>query len=220
MVVASILTDVGDWLDTVSSHWWFLLVILVVALLDSVVPIVPSETAVIIGGVAAGSGEQNLALVILCAAVGAFLGDNLAYLIGRRFSGRIDRYAAERPKTRGRLAWADRQIRARGGPLLVTARFIPGGRTVLTVSCGITRQPQRWFAVWTLIAAGIWATYAAGLGFAFGATFEDNHTLAFLLAFGAALAVTVVLELIRHVRNRGKESAESDQPVLPERVQS
>ena len=52
----------------------------------------------IIGGVAAGSGEQNLALVILCASLGAFLGDNIAYLIGRHFSGRIDRYAAERPE--------------------------------------------------------------------------------------------------------------------------
>ena len=148
MIVASILTDVGDWLDKVSGHWWFLVVILVVALLDSVIPIVPSETAVIIGGVAAGSGEQRLALVILCASVGAFLGDNIAYLIGRHFSGRIDRYAAERPKTRGRLDWADRQIRRRGGLLLVTARFIPGGRTVITVSCGITRQPHRWFAMW------------------------------------------------------------------------
>ena len=157
--------------------------------------------------------------MILCASVGAFLGDNIAYLIGRHFSGRIDRYAAERPKTRGRLDWADRQIRRRGGLLLVTARFIPGGRTVITVSCGITRQPHRWFAMWTAIAAVIWATYAAGLGYVFGATFEDNHTIAFFLAFAAALAVTLVIELVRHVRNRGKDS-DDDEPALPERVGS
>ena len=219
MIVASIVTDVGDWLDKVSGHWWFLVVILVVALLDSVVPIVPSESAVIIGGVAAGSGQQHLALVILCASLGAFLGDNIAYLIGRHFSGRIDRYASARPKTRGRLDWADRQIRRRGGLLILTARFIPGGRTVITVSCGITRQPHRWFAMWTAIAAVIWATYAAGLGFVFGATFEDNHTIAFVLAFGAALAVSLVIELVRHVRNRGKD-ATADEPAHPERVGS
>ena len=66
MIVANIITDVGDWLDKVSGDWWFLIVILVIALLDSVIPIVPSETAVIIGGVAAGAGDQHLALVILC----------------------------------------------------------------------------------------------------------------------------------------------------------
>jgi membrane-associated protein len=65
----------------------------------------------------------------------------------------------------------------------------------------------------------IWACYAAGLGFVFGATFEDDHTLAFIFAFGAALAITVVIELIRHARNRGKD-ADDDEPAVPERVGS
>src|SRR5690606_4042800 len=124
----------------VASNWWFLLVIFAIAYLDSVVPVVPSETTVIIGGVAAGQGNQNLVLVILLGALGAFLGDNTAYEIGRRFSARIERRAERRPKTRQRLDWAHDQIRERGGPLLITARFIPGGRTALTLTSGITRQ--------------------------------------------------------------------------------
>ena len=72
-MVASIITDVTDWLAEFSSNWWFLLVIFVVAVLDSVFPVVPSETSVIAGGVAAGSGNQTLALVILAGATGAFL---------------------------------------------------------------------------------------------------------------------------------------------------
>jgi membrane protein DedA with SNARE-associated domain len=70
------ITDLTDWLDQISSHWWFLLVIFAIAYLDSVIPIVPSETCVIIGGVAASQGTQNIFLVIAFAAVGAFLGDN------------------------------------------------------------------------------------------------------------------------------------------------
>ena len=69
-MLANILTDFTDWLDEISAHWWFLLVILAVALLDSVIPIVPSETTVILGGVAAGQGNQNLLLVIAAGAVG------------------------------------------------------------------------------------------------------------------------------------------------------
>ena len=76
------ITGLTDWLDGIAGEWWFLLVILAIAFFDSVIPIVPSETAVIIGGVAAGQGDQSLVLVILCGAAGAFLGDNFAYTIG------------------------------------------------------------------------------------------------------------------------------------------
>jgi membrane-associated protein len=206
-VVANVLTDFTDWLDDVSGNWWFLLIILAVAFFDSIIPLVPSETTVIIGGVAAGSADpqQSLPLVIIAGAVGAFLGDNTAYMIGHRFSDGIARRGERRPKTKARVEWAARQIRERGGLLLITARFIPGGRTILTVTSGITRQPRAWFASWVAVAAVIWASYAAGLGYAFGRSFQDNHTAAFLLAFAAALSITVVIEVVRHVRNRGSE---------------
>ncbi len=198
----SLLSDLTDWLEDIAGQWWFLLVIFAIALLDSVIPIVPSETTVIIGGVAAGAGDQSLVLVILAGALGAFCGDNMAYSIGRWFAPWFNRRAEHREKTRRRLDWARQAIRERGGLLLITARFLPGGRTALTLTSGITAQPRAWFAAWIAIAAVIWATYAAVLGAVFGATFQDNHTLAFVLAFAAALAVTLVIEIFRHVRNR------------------
>ena len=215
MVLANILTDLTEWLEDVSAEWWFLLVILGIAYFDSIIPIVPSETTVILGGVAAGAGDQNLLLVIAAGALGAFLGDNTAYLIGRRFAPWIERRAATRPKTANRLSWAHDQIQKRGGLLLITVRFIPGGRSALTLSSGITHQPWRWFASWVAVAALIWATYAAGLGAIFGQTFSDNHTMAFLLAFGAALAVTGVIELVRHLRGRTAEETVVEEAVEP-----
>ena len=189
---ANIFTDLTDWLSDFSANWWFLGIIAAVALLDSVIPIVPGETMVIIGGVAAGQGDQRLLLVIAAGAGGAFLGDNMAYIIGDRMSGYIQRQADQRPKWHARLEWANEQIQIRGGPLLITARFIPGGRTALTVSSGITHQPRRWFIGWVAAATIIWATYAALLGYIGGKAFEDNHTLAFVVAFAAALGMTTV----------------------------
>lgn len=205
MILANIVTDITDKLEEFSANWWFLLVIFVIALLDSILPIVPGETLVIIGGVAAGQGTQELWLVIAAGAVGAFLGDNLAYLLGRRFSDRVNAWADQSVKRRARLDAADRQIKIRGGMLLITARFIPGGRTILTVSSGLTGQPWRWFALWVATATTIWASYAALLGFFFGQTFEDNHTLAFWLAFAAALTITALIEVVRWLRHRGAE---------------
>ena len=201
-LLANIVTDASDWLADFSSNWYFLAIIFAVAYLDSVVPIVPSETMVIIGGVAAGRGDQLLIAVIAAGAVGAFLGDTTAYLIGNRMTGFIERRAADRPKLRRRLDWASEQIQIRGGLLLITARFIPGGRTALTITSGITAQPRGWFMGWVAVAGLIWASYAALLGYVGGQAFQDNHTLAFLVAFGAALAVTVLIEAIRHFRNR------------------
>jgi membrane protein DedA with SNARE-associated domain len=197
----------ADW----AGNWWFLGLIAAIALLDSVLPIVPSETAVILGGVACSTGEAPYPLwaVIVCGAAGAFVGDNLAYAIGRHFAPWFTRRAEEREKTRRRLEWADRQISVRGGPLLITARFIPGGRTVLTSSSGITRQPLGWFMRWIALAALLWATYAAGLAYLVGKPFEDNHRAAFWVAFGTALAVNVVIEVVRHLRNRGRAESES-----------
>ncbi len=208
-MLANILTDITSWLEDVSAERWFLFVIVGIAFLDSVIPVVPSETAVILGGVAAGAGDQNLLLVIGAGAVGAFLGDNCAYLIGRRFAPWIERRAESRPKTRKRLSWAHDQIEKRGGLLLITARFIPGGRTALTVTSGITQQRWVWFASWIAVAALIWASYAAGLGAIFGKRFEDNHTIAFILAFLAAVSITLVIELVRHVRAKRSGSRET-----------
>lgn len=210
-MLANVITDLTDWLDDISSRWWYLVVILVIAFLDSVVPIVPSETAVIIGGIAAGQGDQSLVLVIAAGAIGAFLGDNAAYLIGRRFSGFWDRRAEHNEKTRRRMEWARDQIRKRGGLLLITARFVPGGRTLLTLTSGITHQPRAWFAGWVAVAAVLWASYAAILGAAFGASFKDNHTLAFFLAFGTALSITAIIEIIRH--RRAKSAAQEPAPL-------
>src|SRR5262245_59929269 len=102
------INNVIDWLDEISANWWFLLVILVIAFLDSVIPIVPTETAVIIGGIAAGQGNQNIVLVILAGARGASLGDNTAYLLGRRFEPWVTRRVGD--KGRKRLVWAKEQI--------------------------------------------------------------------------------------------------------------
>jgi membrane protein DedA with SNARE-associated domain len=206
MIVGNIITDLTEWLDEFSSNWWFLLVIFAVALLDSVIPIVPGETTVIAGGVAAGTGNQSLALVILAGASGAFIGDNIAYTIGKRFRPRVERWAARKESGTERLDTAGRQIRKRGGPLLITARFIPGGRTVLTVSSGLTEQPRAWFAAWVAVAGLIWATYAATLGYFFGQAFEDDHAIAFWMAFGTALSITAIIELIRWARDRGDDT--------------
>ena len=190
-------TQAFDWLKDFSSSPWFYAIIFVIAVLDSVLPIVPSETLVIIGGVSAGLGNLWIPVVIVVAATGAFIGDNMSYLIGREASDWVMRRQTRTERGATRMAKIVEQVHERGGLLLITARFIPGGRTILTLSCGITRQDRKWYATWIGIAATIWALYASLLGFIGGKTFEENHTLAFIVAFATAVSVTVVIEVVR-----------------------
>ena len=193
-----------SWLKDFSSSPWFYVIIFVIALLDSVLPIVPSETLVIIGGVSAGLGELWLPLVIICGTTGAFIGDNLSYLIGREASDWVMRRQTRTEKGAKRMAKIVEQVHERGGLLLVTARFIPGGRTALTLSCGVTRQPRRWFVGWVVVATVIWGNYAALLGFIGGKSFEENHTLAFIIAFVTAFSITALIEIIRWALKRSR----------------
>jgi membrane protein DedA with SNARE-associated domain len=127
-------------------------------------------------------------------------------MIGRRFKGVVERWAERKEKRAEQFAGYGSQIRKRGGMLLITARFIPGGRTLMTLSCGVTEQPRRWFMAWVGVAALIWASYAAILGYVFGQAFEDDQGVAFLLAFGAALSITLLTELIRWLRERRRST--------------
>jgi membrane protein DedA with SNARE-associated domain len=203
------LDDFFHQLEDLSTSPWFYLVIFVIAYLDSMIPIVPSETMVILGGVAAGQGDLDLPIVIACGAAGAFLGDTTAYLIGRRYGPWVERHLFSKPKGQERLRWAGHQLEVRGGLLLVTARFIPGGRTVVTFSSGMTHQPFKRFVGFIALAGLIWATYASLLGFIGGKTFADNHTVAFIVAFGCALSVTALIEVFKRVRDRRREKARS-----------
>ena len=200
----AIINEAFDWLKDFSSSPWFYLIIFVIAVLDSVLPIVPSETLVIIGGVSAGLGNLWIPLVILVAAAGAFIGDNMSYLIGREASDWVIRRQTRTDKSAARMAKIVEQVHERGGLLLITARFIPGGRTALTLSCGVTKQPRRWFISWAAVAAVIWGNYAALLGFIGGKSFEDNHTLAFIIAFVSAFSITLVIELVRWLLKRAR----------------
>jgi membrane-associated protein len=188
--------------DYVSGSPWTYAVLFGVAALDVVFPLVPSETSVILAGVLASTGDLLLFGVILVAAAGAVLGDNTAYWIGR-FAGErlVNRFfSGERRK---RVDWAEKQIGERGGYLIVVGRFIPGGRTAVTLACGLLEMRWRRFISFDVLAGLLWASYAALLGYFGGKAFEEQPWKGFIVAFVVALAITGGIEAYRWLRKRG-----------------
>jgi membrane-associated protein len=185
---------------------WAYAIIFVFSCLDAILPVVPSETSVITAGVVAASGGLYLPLVIAAAATGAFLGDNLAYLIGRRYGSRAKQRFFRGDKGRKTIEWAERQLAERGGVLIVVARFIPAGRTAVTLTAGASLFPWRRFAHYDATAAIIWAFYAALLGYFGGKAFENAAWKGLLLALGVAFAVAGGVEAGRWLVKRRRGS--------------
>ena len=92
--------------------------------------------------------------------------------------------------------------------LIIVCRFIPGGRTAVTLCCGLIRYTWRRFTVATAIAAQIWAWYAFLAGRLGGQAFEHQPLLGFVVAFGGALVVSGIIELIRRFIGWRKKRAE------------
>jgi membrane-associated protein len=189
--------------DAVSGSNWSYLIVFAIAAIDAFFPIVPSEATAIAAGVVAGTGGLRVEIVILAAAAGALLGDNITFFGGHFLGERLDRRFFQGEKAKKRVEWARRTLDERGPYLIVVARFIPGGRTVTMFTAGFVETfPWRRFIVFDLIACMIWGSYAVLLGYFGGKTFEEEPWKGLLLAFAIALVVTAAVEAYRHLRRR------------------
>jgi membrane protein DedA with SNARE-associated domain len=186
---------------------WAYAILFLLAFLDAMVPVVPSETSVITAGVVASSGDLSVSLVVLAAAAGAFAGDNTTYLLGRRYGTRIEARFFSGERGRKQIQWAERQLDERGGELIAVGRFIPGGRTAVTLSAGTLRYPWRRFALFDAGAALLWALYATLLGYFGGRAFEHAPWKGLLLALAVAFAVAGAIELTRWLLKRRRPPA-------------
>lgn len=198
----------------ITSPWVYLAIVVVVAV-DAFLPAVPSETLVITAGVFAAQGEPALVPVILAAAAGAFIGDHISYQIGHHGGGALLRRAHPGTRRRAAFTWAQRTLVVRGGLLLVVARYLPGGRTALTLTMGAVRYPRRKFAFFDALAAIPWAIYSAMLGYIGGAAFENDWLKGLVFGLGIAGAITVLVEVVRFVRHRMSSNRRSPPTAEP-----
>jgi membrane-associated protein len=181
-------------------------IVFAAAATDVLFPLIPSETIVITASVLAAQGELFIWLIVPLVAVGAFLGDNLCYLLGRKIGDPVADRLFKGEKGQARLKWAEAALRRRGAILIGIGRFIPGGRTATTFAAGTLEMPYRQFAVADASAAVCWALYVSMLGYLGGETFKDNLWLPLATSLACAMAVGAGFEAWRRLQKRhGKD---------------
>jgi membrane protein DedA with SNARE-associated domain len=211
--LTEILAWAGDVIDSlaalVTDSPVTYLVIFALAALDPLLPILPAEGAVTAAAVLAGQGKLTLAWVIIAAGLGAFVGDNIAYWVGRT-AGRpiIERILRGRT---GQLETAEAQFRRRGGALIIIGRFVPGGRSAVAIGAGALRFQWRRFIAYDALAALIWALQAALPGYVGGVLIADRPWLALLVGFALSILLAATLAVLQRwwVRRGGGKDGQA-----------
>jgi membrane protein DedA with SNARE-associated domain len=197
---------VFDWLlDFVGGSSWAYVAVFSIVAIDAFFPLVPGETSVITGGILASNDELHISLVFAAGMTGAVAGDNLSYLLGRRFDRRLRERLFKSEKSQERRRWACRQLAERGPVIIAVSRFIPGGRTAVTFSAGALEYPWRRFIAADIVAGALWAGFAAGLGWFGGRQFEDSLWKPLAVAAVFAVIVAALGEL--YVRATSRRAA-------------
>lgn len=191
---------------TVESPWVYLLVF-VIAGLDSLLPIVPSETVLITAATYAASGAPNPVGLVLAAATGALIGDFAAHLVGRG-GGSLALRLTRSPRVAQLFERTEGMFARRGGSVLIAGRFVPGGRTATTVISGVLKYPYARFLTFDAAGCVAWSLCSIGIGLLGGAVFEDQPLLGVGTGIGIALVVTGVAEVTRRFVARRKTRAD------------
>ena len=171
-----------------------LVALLMLVTVDGFFPPVPSETVVVaLAAVGAASGTPHLALVVLVAALGSFLGDNIAFGIGRRVG--VHRFRWMRGERINRvIVGAQSNLRRRPAAVILTGRFVPVGRVAVNIVAGASGMPRRRFVLLSSLSGLAWAGYSVAVGVVAGAWFGENPLLGALVAVVAALLVGVLID--------------------------
>lgn len=151
------------------------------------------ETVLIAAGFAAHRGLLDWRIVVLVAMVGATLGDQLAFLLGRwKGAALIERFPAlaqRKPRIHDLLERYDIIF-------ILTVRFFYGLRIAGPLILGSSRIPLLRFVVFNVVGAALWAVLISGAGYAFGLAINslvadlkriEETVLVVMLAFGVVI---------------------------------
>jgi len=182
-----------DWLA------WGYFGIFLLMVLENVIPPVPSEVIMSVAGIGAAQGRFDFTLLVLVGTFGCIVGNLFWFEIGRRFG-----YERLRPLV-GRwgrwltLEWRDVEkmhafFLRYGGITVFIFRFMPIGRTVISIPAGLMKMPFWTFVIYTTLGSLVWNVILVGVGYWLGANFDSiEHWIAPIVSGIIVLLVAAYL---------------------------
>ena len=176
--------------------------------LENIIPPIPSEIIMPLGGFFVYQGDLNFYILVLFGLIGTVLGALPWYYLGRFLN---EKKLAKVVESKGKFLgitskdfnksklWFDKY----GVSLVFWGRLIPGIRTLISVPAGIELMPLRKFLVWTTLGSLIWVVLLSLAGYLFGENYRIIETYIDNLKFfiKPLLLIIGIFFLLKYLRN-------------------
>ncbi|ASL43463.1 putative membrane protein [Burkholderia sp. AD24] len=176
-----------------------------------VLPFLPGDSLLFIGGAFCATGEMNLGLLIVLLLVAAVGGNTLNYMIGRAIGPRVFNShipLLERFLDRSALQKTHNFYEKHGGKTIVLARFIPVVRTFAPFVAGASEMTVSRFQFFNVAGALFWVLLLVLLGYFFGniGFVRQYLNVIVLVGIGAAVVPVVLGALWKMLRRNGAKA--------------
>ena len=184
------------------------LVICLAMFLENIIPPIPSEIIMPLGGFYVYQGVLNFYILVVFGVIGTVLGALPWYYLGRFLN---EKKLANIVETKGKFLgitakdlnksklWFDKY----GVSLVFWGRLIPGIRTLISVPAGIELMPTNKFLIWTSLGSLIWVIFLTYSGYIFGENYKviESYVDNFKIYFKPILIIFLVFLLFKFIKN-------------------
>ncbi len=153
------------------------LVISLAMFLENIIPPIPSEIIMPLGGFFVYQQKLNFYILVFWGLFGTIVGSIPWYYLGKlvnekRLSNFLDKRGKYIGITSNDLAKSKRWFNKYGVSLVFWGRLVPGIRTLISVPAGMELMPLRKFLIWTTLGSLIWVSLLTYAGFVFGENYQ------------------------------------------------
>ena len=186
------------------------LVICFAMFLENIIPPIPSEIIMPLGGFFVYQGDLNFYILVIFGLIGTVLGALPWYYLGRFLNEKkLANFVESKGKFLGITSkdfnksklWFDKY----GVSLVFWGRLIPGIRTLISVPAGIELMPLKKFLVWTTLGSLIWVVLLSFSGYVFGEnygiieTYIDNFKF-FIKPVFIIILILFILKYLKKIK--------------------
>jgi len=168
--------------------------------------IIPGTIAVTVGGFLAAQGIIDIEYLFIFAVLGAILGDNFSYYLGKK--GIIAFQEKNKIFKLSLLEKGEIYFKKHGHKSVFLGRFIGWFRPIIPFVAGLFKLNRKTFLFWNVSSSLLWAAFHIALGYFFGQTWQviilwSNRIAVFIAIFIIAVIIFYLLEWL--IAKKGKK---------------
>ncbi len=147
-------------------------------ILENIVPPIPSELIMGLGGVAVARGKMEFLPLLFAGTAGCVIGNYAWYVLGNKLGYErlrpfVDRWGRWLTAEWDDVEKASAFFRKHGHWVIFVLRFSPMMRTIISLPAGLTHMPLGKFLVFTALGSAIWNAALIKGGQWLGTSFAD-----------------------------------------------